>query len=274
MQTAQNIYGRYKDYITYFLKTRFKFNIHSPFVYDFVDRVLEDFTHYPEYDTIENIRKAAIQNNQVVNKSDYSKLTDGKHHLRKTTVSKIARKASIDREESRLLYRIVRYYRPTYLLELGTSLGISTISQALGSKNVPFENFYTIEGSEEVHKVAREIRDLAAENKKILNNVQYVQGPFDTTLPAILEKMPRVDYVFFDGNHHKDALLHYFNLCLEKADENSIFVIDDIYQSRGMKKAWETIKVNQNVRTTVDLFRLGIVFFNNPYARQNFTIRF
>ncbi|PJC61367.1 MAG: SAM-dependent methyltransferase, partial [Flavobacteriales bacterium CG_4_9_14_0_2_um_filter_32_27] len=80
--------------------------------------------------------------------------------------------------------------------------------------------------------------------------------------------------VFFDGNHTKNATLTYFNWCLEKANEQSVFVFDDIYWSEEMKCAWKEIKAHPKVTTTIDLFFLGIIFFNPDLSKEDFVLRF
>ena len=93
-------------------------------------------------------------------------------------------------------------------------------------------------------------------------------------LQPILEKFSSADFVFFDGNHRKEPTLAYFNLCLQKATENSVFVVDDIYWSDEMMQAWAQIKANDKVTVTVDLFFMGLVFFKQGEAKQHFVIRF
>ena len=87
-----------------------------------------------------------------------------------------------------------------------------------------------------------------------------------------MSKFKQVDMVYFDGNHQEKATIEYFNQCLAKAHENSIFIFDDIYWSKGMKKAWEFIKGHSDVTVTIDLFEVGIVFFKKDQTKQNFTI--
>ena len=276
MQKVRNISGRCKDYVSFFLKTRFKFNIHSPFVYDFVDQVLEDDTEYPEFKIAESVRNKYKDSKEKIKKIDYGSIDSKtqKPKSRNTTVGKIMKNSSILPKEGELLFKMVRYYKPRYILEIGTSLGISTIYQGLGAKDNDLSMFHTIEGCPNVSQKAKDFNHELSENEPSLRNINYHTGPFEEKLPEVLEKFPQLDLVFFDGNHNRDASLKYFNWCLKKAHDNSIFIFDDIYHSRKMKRAWETVKINQKVRTTIDLFSLGIVFFNNPYAKQNFTIGF
>jgi predicted O-methyltransferase YrrM len=107
-----------------------------------------------------------------------------------------------------------------------------------------------------------------------LNNVVFLQGNFQQTLPLALESVPKLDFVFFDGNHTKEATLNYFNLCLSKVHENSVFVFDDIRWNDEMYEAWNEIVENLSVTISIDLFKMGIVFFRKGIIKQHFNINY
>jgi len=77
-----------------------------------------------------------------------------------------------------------------------------------------------------------------------------------------------------DGNHKKVPTLHYFNLFLEKINTNSIVVIDDIHWSTEMEEAWESLINSEKVRLSIDLFRMGILFFRKELSKQHFIIKY
>ena len=107
-----------------------------------------------------------------------------------------------------------------------------------------------------------------------VKNIELVIGNFDENLAKTLASLEQVDLVYFDGNHRKKATLDYFNLCLTKKTNDSIFIFDDIYWSREMKKAWDEIIRNENVTVSIDLFKLGIVFFRSGIPKQHFRLKF
>jgi predicted O-methyltransferase YrrM len=127
----------------------------------------------------------------------------------------------------------------------------------------------TIEGCPNVTKVAKVNFD-----KIGLKNIELVNAQFDVFLPEYLKRTTQLDFVFFDGNHTKEATLNYFNWCLPKAGKNTIFVFDDIYWSKGMNEAWDEIKRHPKITLTVDLFSLGIVFFNTDLSKEDFVLRY
>jgi predicted O-methyltransferase YrrM len=105
-------------------------------------------------------------------------------------------------------------------------------------------------------------------------NIELEVGDFDSILEGILEREDQLDMVFFDGNHRFAPTIDYFERCLAKATDNSVFMFDDIHWSRGMSRAWRKIKNDDRVTLTIDLFWLGIVFFKKDIEKQNFVIRY
>jgi hypothetical protein len=83
-----------------------------------------------------------------------------------------------------------------------------------------------------------------------------------------------LDYVFFDGHHALEPTLKYFELCLKKAHNSSIFVFDDIRWSDEMKLAWEKIKNHPKVNVTIDLYTMGVVFFRKEQEKEHFVLRY
>jgi predicted O-methyltransferase YrrM len=100
-----------------------------------------------------------------------------------------------------------------------------------------------------------------------------VEGNFDAVLDEILKYYPQLDLAFIDGNHKKEATLMYFQQMLPLAHNNSVFIFDDIYWSKGMTEAWNEIKKHPQVTVTVDLFFVGLVFFRKEQAKQDFKLR-
>ena len=108
-----------------------------------------------------------------------------------------------------------------------------------------------------------------------IKNIELITGNFNSSLPALLAKLNTVDLAFIDGNHRKEPTLGYFAKLLNSSTPNSIFVFDDIHWSAEMEAAWAEIKGHPSITLTIDLFFIGIVFFNADINhKQHFSIRF
>jgi predicted O-methyltransferase YrrM len=240
--------------------------IHSPFVFVFVQKVLNDHQTYPAYKEVENLRELLLRDNTMLDVEDMGAgSTTGSKRQR--SVASIARTAVKGRKYAQLLYRIVRYYSPLNIVELGTSLGISTSYMALANIHA---RIITCEGSKSIAQYAR--RNFEALK---LQNVQLAEGNFDHTFENVLTQLPQVDLAFIDGNHRREPTLRYFNRVIDKTHATSIVILDDIHWSEEMESAWTTIQQHPSVRLTIDLFFFGLVFFNEDIkVKQHFTIRF
>ena len=80
--------------------------------------------------------------------------------------------------------------------------------------------------------------------------------------------------VFFDGNHTYDHTLEYFEMCIPKTTNESIFIFDDIHWSAEMERLWDRIIRDERVVVSIDLFQLGLVFFRKELSKQHFVIRY
>ena len=131
----------------------------------------------------------------------------------------------------------------------------------------PKSKITTLEGCRNTASVAKE------NFKKFdLQNIKMEIGNFDNTLPGVL-KNNTYDLIFFDGNHQKEATLKYFSQCLEHIHNDSVFIFDDIYWSKGMQEAWQIIKTHPKVTITIDTFQWGLIFFRKEQEKQHFSIR-
>jgi predicted O-methyltransferase YrrM len=240
--------------------------IHSPFVFDFVRHVLNDKRNFYAYDQVEALRGKLLHNEAVIEVEDLGAgSTISKTNER--SIASIARHAAKSKKWAQLLFRIVNFYQPKNILELGTSLGISTAYMAMAN---PQARIITAEGSPAIATQAnKNFQSLQ------LSSIQQVTGNFDDTLPGILKTLPQIDLAFIDGNHRYEPTVRYFNQLLPALHINSILIFDDIHWSADMEKAWEAIKENSAVQLSIDLFFVGLVFFSDQFkVKQHFTIRF
>lgn len=240
--------------------------IHSPFVFDFITNVLNDNRHFYAYDFIEQCRENVLRDNKVLEIEDFGAgSTTTKSKERK--VKEIACSALKPKKFGQLMFRIVNYFRANTIVELGSSLGITTAY--LASANLK-GTVYTFEGAKQVAAIARQNFDYLS-----LKNIELIEGNFDDTLSEILRKINLVDLAFVDGNHRRDPTIRYFEQLLEKSTEFSIFIFDDIHWSKEMEEAWKYIQHHSLVTLTIDLFFIGIVFFRKEQkVPQHYTIRF
>jgi len=249
------------ELLKYAIKGKSRFYLHSPFVYKFAEEILTDNRHFYAFDDIEIIKKKLLSNNSEILVQD---LGERKNQTKKRKVNSIAKNTSIATRYGQLLFRMLNHFQPKNMLELGTSFGISSLYHSKGNLN---GNLTTIEGCPEIAKIAKG-------NFNLLNvdNIEVVIGNFDECLEDVLKNLGSIDYVFFDGNHQKEATLNYFNSCLKYANENSIFVFDDIHWSPDMTSAWNEVIQHPKVQISMDFYQIGILFFHQSQAKEDFKL--
>ena len=228
--------------------------------------MLNDKTAYPEYKKIENIRQQLLQNNNTIEVEDFG-AGSGVIKTNTRRIDKIAASSLKSKKFAQLLFRLVKYYQPKQIVEIGTSFGVTTSYIAMAQ---PSANVITHEG-------ASKIATIANDNFNVLNliNIKLKQGDFETTLMGTIAKIDYLDFAFIDGNHRRNPTWQYFEMLLTKANENSIFVFDDIHWSEEMERVWEEIKSHSAITLSIDLFFIGIVFFKKDFkVKQHFSIRF
>ena len=240
--------------------------IHSPFVFDFIKNVLKDKKQYDCYKSIEARRNFLINDQQLITVEDFG-AGSAVIKTNKRKVSDIAASSLKLKKFAQLLFRIIHYYKPQNIIELGTSFGITTAYLASGNTHA---KIFTCEGSAAIANIAREnFKELE------LNNIELIEGDFTQTLPSLLSRVKTVNLAFVDGNHRKESTLQYFEQLLSSSTSSTILIFDDIHWSHGMEKAWEQVLQHPSVTLSIDLFFIGIVFFNTDFKiPQHFTIRF
>lgn len=239
---------------------------HSPFIFHFITHVLNDKTGYREYARVETLRRQLLTDQAVLDIDDFGAGSSVSKTNRRTVAS-IAKHAAKPPKFGQLLFRIAKSYQPKTILELGTSLGISTAYLSLAN---PAAKIITLEGS-------TAIADKAKQNFQTLHldNISLVNGHFDEKLASVVGGLSTVDLAFIDGNHRKEPTERYFQQLLPKLNNDSLLIFDDIHWSREMETAWQNIKIHPSVTSSVDLFFMGIIFFRKEFKeKQDFSIRF
>jgi predicted O-methyltransferase YrrM len=252
-------------FLNYYILAGSRHSVHSPFVYELVNNVINDRKEEPVFHTIEEQRKLLLCNKNLIRTEDYGAGPSGIIY-KERSIASIARTSAKPQRYCTLLHRLVKHFKPVNMLELGTSFGISALYQASGNTS---GRLVTIEGNTASAQIAEETIKATG-----ISNITVCRGNFTEILPDVLQNTNSLDYVFIDGNHRKEATLSYFGQCLEKSHQHTFFVFDDINWSDGMREAWQIIRSHKKTTVTIDLFMMGIVFLNSDLSKENFVIRY
>lgn len=258
---------RIKNFLKYILlsHSRRGHGIHSPFVFHVVSKVLRNKIDPDIVLSIENIRKKLIQDDKSIAVNDLgSGSVIFSNRIRK--VSQITKVSPVSSKYGLLLANMALEFGRSTIIELGTSVGISTMYMASVSSS---PEVFTIEGCSSTAEIARQNFESIG-----LRNIKIINKPFDEALQAFCNSRILPGLVFIDGDHKRDSVIRYFHKISEISDKSTVIIIDDINYSKEMNLAWEEIKKIKSVSATIDLYRMGIVFFRSGMSQKHYIIRY
>lgn len=249
------------EIIKYFVHAKGRHGIHSPFVYDFVDKCLKIQLN-PEFIQKRNELFSKLkESKESISVADFGvgskKLTNSRE------IKSLFKVSSTKGKYADLLFRISSFYKPAKILELGTSLGIGTIHLQAGN---PKANSTTIDACGETINQAKL-------NFSTFNfEINCVNETFNNYLDQLQPE--KFDLIFIDGHHDGQALKNYLEKLHDYAHDETIFILDDIRWSASMFHAWNEIIQSEKYHVTLDLFRIGIVISKKQQTKQHFVIRY
>ena len=240
-------------------------SLHSPFIYNLYTKGIKKDPSHEDFNIIEQVRDKLLTSKNRIRVTQLGANSKVSNELERP-VSEIAKRGISSVKTSQLFYNIIRYFNYNNVIELGTSFGINTLYLAANTR----VNVTTFEGCMETSKIAQDIFDELS-----YENIDLIYGDIDETLPAFIKYFPnQVDMAFIDANHTYEATLRYFNWLLPLCSADSLIVIDDIYWSEEMTRAWETLVKHPQVTTSVDLYKFGMLFFNPDLEKKNYTLMY
>jgi len=250
---------RAKAYLNHWLHAVDQHSIHSPFFFDFYEKVIKpkSFIGLPDIETVRaNLLASSVQIEMI----DLGAASPHfQNHQR--ALAKIAATSASPKKICELLLRITNYIQAKAIVELGTSVGLTTLYLA----QQPESSVTTFEGNKALVQVA--LTHLEYFNK---HNIRIVAGNIDQTLPDFIQNPAKIDFALMDANHRYTPTMRYFELLAKRINSKGVIVMDDIYYSPEMAKAWNELKQHPLVYGSVDLFRCGLLFFDPALNRQHY----
>ena len=253
-----------KKYTRYRWNAKNEYQLHSPFLFDLYLKVFKKDVKKPSFTVIENLRTQLKNNNTILHITDLG-AGSKKNNSNERSIASIARASLKKPKYARLLHRLVNHLQPENIIELGTSLGITTAYLSTAT----LQTVYSIEGCPEIYQQAKKNLHVLG-----LTNVKCINENFDSGFQKVLDKVPSPGLIYIDGNHRQHATLNYFYTALPYLDNNSVLVFDDIHWSDEMEAAWNEIIQHKDITASIDLFEMGIVFFRKELSKEHFILRY
>ena len=278
--------------------------IHSPYLFEWVRMVLSDENSYYAWGEIEKVRAKMLADEREVAFVDYgagrpypTSPTKGRGRDYRR-ICDIAKGSLAKKKYAQMLARLVNWLGGPLLtspsrggvgdrrlamgdgrlaigdwqlaigngliiVELGTSLGVTTAYMAAMDKR---NKVITYEGCPAVAEIAKENWEALG-----LENIDCRVG--EITADILDRDLERVDVAFIDANHTYAGTRAYFNVLAEKVHRKSVMIVDDIHYNKEMEQAWREICADERVTSTMDLYQMGLVFFDKDYWKRDYRIR-
>ncbi len=254
-------------YFNYITKRRSIQYIHSPFLFTLMQEVFDDSRDkWPRFfSTIEDQRKKLMVNDQKIEFEDFGAGADKVEGVQRVSINTIAKRSLKQAKYARFLYRLAKYTHSKNIVELGTSLGITTSYLA----SVEGSNIYTVEADKNIQKIANQNWDQLSQA-----NIFSYSFDLNEKWSLLSSETDLIDLLFIDANHRKEAMMRYYFQALPYIHQRSVVVFDDIYWSEETQQAWEILKGREEVTLSFDIFQMGVLFFDKNLSKEDFTLKY
>jgi protein-L-isoaspartate O-methyltransferase len=236
--------------------------LHSPYLFSLSGNVLRGKELPEKVRQIEAYRQCLRRDNREIAFNDAGAGTAGQIRTSRK-VSDIARNSLLPSSWSARLFRLAKFTGARRILELGTSLGItSQYLASSGSQNTVI----TIEadaGSAAMAKKGFEINGFKNIDLRNQTFAQFLEGYASGSF----------DIIYLDGDHRMESTMKYMEQLQGMLNPGGVIVLDDIHWSPGMSQAWEDIYRRNCFAFSMDLWKQGWLFRREMTEKQHFVIR-
>ena len=249
--------------IQYYFKAKTIYRIQSTKAYRFIKEVFDRDSVYYAFGAVE-AQRALLKTDQTL--IDIKDLGAGSLVSKQAqrSVSHIAQSALSPPQLGEDLFRAALHINARTILELGTSLGVSSAYLALTDSS---SCVTTIEGDPSIAAIATQVH-----RRLGLTNVTIINASFDVALRKILLPDTSFDLVFVDGHHTAEATLKYTDMIWPYLSTESLVIYDDINWSKDMYAGWSQLSKDHGFGLTIETFRRGYAFKTAHLAQpQHYT---
>jgi hypothetical protein len=91
----------------------------------------------------------------------------------------------------------------------------------------------------------------------------------------LTESVVPIDFAFIGYGQDEAKMLHGVNKLIDNMHSNSCIILHGIHSDSTMEAGWNLLKKHSNIRLTIDVFSIGILFCRTAQKEQeHFIIRY
>jgi predicted O-methyltransferase YrrM len=170
--------------------------------------------------------------------------------------------------KGRILFNVIRLMRSECCLEIGTAYGMSALFILAALKSYAQSGFLaTIEGYKPVFLLSSSLL-----KQKYGEMVSCHYGQSTDVLPQLLPSLGKIDFLFHDAAHSREAYISDFNEALRNLSPGATVLVDDIRWEdprlaageANTYEGWKTIISHPRVRRAVEIDEmLGLLLLDS-----------
>lgn len=189
----------------------------------------------------------------IEEKKPYYKYQDIKKHL--TEFAEITEKTD---KYNLLSFRLVGYFDAESILELGSGTGLNTLYLTAPSSKVKCICF---EQSEQKRGIARKLY------KNWDRDISFCEK-------GLFEAMGKQDCIYLDLTRYNADYEFVEKKLIPLVNEDSFVIVKGIRTNKAHQLLWRKLKLISGVTVSLDLYHMGILFFNPKLHKRNYRISF
>jgi predicted O-methyltransferase YrrM len=195
-------------------------------------------------------------------------MLQSKSKLNHTTLSKFTSKFTLDAKYGKLLQRMVEFYKPKHILELGLNTGIESNYLLSNSiiQDLPILSYNFQLTTNKLDKIKEHT------NTEFANF--YESMLFENYYTNELENQTYFDLCLIHGQPDADEFWNFYDKYKSKLHTHSMVIFTNIRLTNDHYINWQQITNLSEVTACIELFKMGIVFFRTEQQKQKFILRY
>lgn len=241
------------------------FGIHSPFAFRFVLNVLRERNPYYAYEMLDALRHSVIAHTR--------------HNLRHPRI--------ISLKNAKMIFRVTNYFNPVYILQIGTSYGISSVSMLSVSSRTRLTLCEAHLGDYAVaHDVLGGYMDRISLHDKVAESIEKYKAELmratdDKSHKEILDAgwdvfsdRTALPFVLVNNIYDEEEYVPALSYIKEIMASSGVVIMRNLSRNKQMQAMWQECRRYATYGMAFSNEKVAIIVANPKLPRQDFSMWF